>query len=289
MILQEFNSGLGNQMFQYAFHDWLKERYPSQKILADLSWFRWHEAHQGFELQRIFGAGLREAKTAEVIRISGRIPQTFPGAYPLDRLLRLLTEKHYRQLKLDEIDRDYPLDPEKNWYITGYYISEKYYRDRLPRLKELFRFPESEKTVMKDRIEGTLSVSVHVRHGDYMDPKYGGKFKVLPMEYYKKAVELIRSRAGNAEFFLFSDDKEYIREAFGWLEPKIVVTGNEGQDSWKDMYLMSLCRHNIAANSTFSTWGGLLNRHEDALVVYPAEYLSTEDSEVKTIPGWIRV
>ncbi len=289
MILQEFNSGLGNQMFQYAFHTYLKEKYGKANVLADLTWFDWHQAHQGLELRRLFRAELTEAKYLTVIRVSGRVPQTFPGAYPADRLLRLLTEKRIRNRRLDEIAPDRELDLNRDWYLTGYYTSEKYYKDRLPQLRELFRFPETEKTVMRDRIQNCCAVSIHVRHGDYSDPVYGGKFLILPMEYYRKAVELVRQKVKDPEFFIFSDDKEYIRKAFDWLDHKTVVTGNNGVDSWKDMYLMSLCRHNITANSTFSTWGGLLNRNEDAMVIYPSEYLKGEDSEVRTIPGWIRI
>ncbi len=293
MILQQFNSGLGNQMFQYSFFLYLKERYPYEQILADLSWFGWHQGyqgfHQGYELQKLFRVNLPEAGFRDIVRVSGRVPQTFRGAYQLDRILRLFTDKHYAKYRLDEMEPDRKLEAGKNWYLTGYYISEKYYRNRLEELRKVFVFPEMEPSGLKDRIRTGQSVSIHVRRGDYSDPVYGGKFKLLAMDYYRKAAGLIREKAGDAEFFIFSDDKDYISEAFDWLEPKTVVSGNSGEDSWKDMYLMSLCRHNIIANSTFSTWGALLNANKDAMIIYPAEYMNGEDSEIKTIPGWIRI
>jgi len=92
-------------------------------------------------------------------------------------------------------------------------------------------------------------------------------------------------------FFIFSDDKEYVTKAFDWIPAaeRTVVTGNSGADSWKDMYLMSLCRGNILANSTFSTWGALLNKNDDVHVIYPRAYIAGTDSEVKTLKGWERI
>ena len=92
-------------------------------------------------------------------------------------------------------------------------------------------------------------------------------------------------------FFIFSDDKDFIQGAFDWIpaEERTIVTGNNGSDSWKDMYLMSLCKGNILANSTFSTWGALLGEPEGRHVIYPKAYISGQDSEVKTIDGWERL
>ena len=54
MIVLRFTSGLGNQMFQYSFYRYLKRRYPDATIKADLGWYEWNHAHQGFELDKIF-------------------------------------------------------------------------------------------------------------------------------------------------------------------------------------------------------------------------------------------
>ena len=289
MILQRFTSGLGNQMFQYAFFLYLQDHYPQEKIMADLTWFSWHNEHQGFELEKLFGLKLPAASKAEVLRCSGVLPQDFAGAYYVNRLIRLFTENKRLRYRIDEMQPGTVLEKGKNWYITGYYISEVYYRDSLENIRKRLIFPECECTVMRDRIKNSESVSMHVRRGDYLNPGYTERFVKLDMDYYRKAVSIIRENTEDPEFFIFSDDKEYISQAFGWLDNKCIVTGNNGADSWKDMYLMSLCRHNIIANSTFSTWGALLNPNRNGIVIYPKAYLTDTDSEVKTIPGWIRV
>lgn len=289
MIMQQFTSGLGNQMFQYAFFLYLKQHYPEEMIKADLTWFRWHSEHQGFELEKLFNVGLPAAGRMQVLKCSGVLPQDFAGSYYINRIFRLFTEKHYKKYHIDEMQPGTRLAHDADWYLTGFYTSEIYYRDNLELLRRKLVFPECECTVMRDRMKNANSVSVHVRRGDYTSSVYSGKFVNLGMDYYKKAAAVIREKVADPEFFIFSDDKEYISSAFDWLDNKCIVSGNDGADSWKDMYLMSQCHHNILANSTFSTWGALLNSHADALVLYPAAYLSDADNEEKTMPGWIRI
>ncbi len=292
MIVLRFTSGLGNQMFQYSFYRKLRECYGSDNVKADLSWFDWHEEHQGFELEKIFKAEIDRASRGEVLKASGRLPQDFPGAYFVNRIIRAFYEKKREGYIIDEMEPDRQLDMSKIWYLTGYYIFERYYGDRLDEIRDYFVFPGEDEMGLKEmsqRIKESMSVSVHVRRGDYLSPIYQGKFINLDMEYYKKAAELIRAEYPEAVFFVFSDDKDYINKSFDWLDNKVVVSGNTGKDSYKDMYLMSICRHNIIANSTFSTWGALLNKNEGRKVIYPKAYLSGEDSEVKTFDGWIRI
>ncbi len=291
MILLRFTSGLGNQMFQYCFYRYLKEKY-GDNVKADLSWFDWHSEHQGFELEKIFGIKMDRASRMEVLKASGRLPQDFAGAYFVNRFLRIFTEKKRERYILDEIPIDRELDENMTWYLTGYYISEVYYRDRMDEIGSYFNFPDEGKmglSSVADRIRSTVSVSVHVRRGDYLSSLYNGKFINLDMDYYKKAADTLLSEYPDALFYVFSDDKEYIRESFDWLKNKEIVTGNTGSDSYKDMYLMSICRHNIIANSTFSTWGALLNKNEGRRVIYPAKYLAGQDSELKTLEGWTRI
>ncbi len=292
MILLRFTSGLGNQMFQYCFYRYLLDRYGAGNVKADLSWFDWHEEHQGFELEKIFGIKMDRASRREVLRVSGRLPQDFFGSYYVNRVIRLFTEKRRQPYILDEIGCDRELDKQKDWYLTGYYISEEYYKNRLDEIRSFFVFPDEEKTGLRDiaaDIRKSTSISVHVRRGDYLSSLYSSQFVNLGMDYYKRAAAHILDTYPDAKFFVFSDDKDYIKESFDWLENKVIVTGNTGADSYKDMYLMSICDHNIIANSTFSTWGALLNPGEDKTVIYPEKYLSGQDSEKKSLKGWIRL
>ncbi len=308
MILIRFTSGLGNQMFQYAFYTYIRKKYPRERVRADLSWFTWNRAHQGFELRKLFlrkdnpAFQLEEAALPEIYRCSGLLPQKNEFLRFLNRGTRLVAGKYFSSIHYSETGQETEnvlretadhLKAGKDAYFTGYFLKECWYRDNLSELKRALSFdfsgldPENEELLRE--IEGSESVSIHVRRGDYLNPGYTENFINLPMEYYEKAVELVREKTKNPVFYLFSDDKDYIQEAFRWLPDCRVVTGNSGERSWLDMALMSRCRHNITANSTFSEWAGLLNPHEDALVVYPKAYLKNKDSDIKTIPGWVRL
>ena len=296
MIVQQFNSGLGNQMFQYVFYRLLGKHHPEIRIRADLTWYKWNDVHQGYELEKLFGISLPKADPWEIAVTSGQFPHTVKGYRYINRLLRIFDRHYIDAHSIDEMPLDDMLsfDGTEHAYITGFYISEKYYKDELEEIREIFTFPEDEtagSSVMAHDIMSSEAVSVHVRRGDYLDPVYRDRFDLLREDYYRAAVERMRQIYSHPRFFIFSDDKEYVTKAFDWIPAaeRTVVTGNSGEDSWKDMYLMSLCRGNILANSTFSTWGALLNKNDDAHVIYPRAYIAGTDSEIKTLKGWERL
>ncbi len=296
MIIQRFTSGLGNQMFQYTFFRLLKKNHPGEKIKADLTWFDCYNEHQGYELKKLFDIDLPVADHFEIARVSGQLPEDVPGHWSVNRLLGKICGKYKEKHCREEISLTdmLSLKPGSNIYITGFYVSEGYYKDDLPEIRKVFRFPQREadsSLPLIREIVSTESVSVHVRRGDYLDPVYKDKFDLLREDYYRLAVDRIREIYDHPHFFIFSDDTEFITKAFDWIPEKerTIVSGNTGADSWKDMYLMSKCRGNIIANSTFSTWGALLGDPEGRHVIYPSAYIAGQDSERKTLEGWERI
>ena len=89
------------------------------------------------------------------------------------------------------------------------------------------------------------------------------------------ALELVKEKRPDCHFFLFSDDSAYAAEKYTGSE-YTVVDINHGRDSYYDIYLMSLCRHNICANSTFSFWGARLNDHEDKIMIRPTIHKNSQ-------------
>ncbi|MCR5746921.1 MAG: alpha-1,2-fucosyltransferase [Lachnospiraceae bacterium] len=296
MIVQQFNSGLGNQMFQYVFFRLLKKHHPELRIKADLTWFSWNDVHQGYELKKIFGIVLPEADPWEIAITSGQFPHTIRGYRYINRVLRIFDSEYIDRHCIDEMSYKEMTgyDGSEHAYLTGFYISEQYYKEDLDEIRQVFSFPEDElesSTVMRHNIESVEAVSIHVRRGDYLDPVYKDRFDLLGEDYYRAAVERMRQIYEDPHFFIFSDDKDFVNIAFEWIpaSERTVVTGNTGADSWKDMYLMSICKGNILANSTFSTWGALLNKNTQPHVIYPKAYIAGTDSEIKTIKGWERL
>jgi len=339
MIILRITSGLGNQMFQYAFYTLLEEKYKDTEILCDTRWFNYNHEGREYELERIFSGvegstfEIKKASLMQTVKLSGKVPNLFNGGagkafekfrrYP-NRLLKnnLLAKRApfildqlegdladyipTAEVKCDEVREsanvlDTPfykkimnLDTANDYFICGFFIEEKYYSQVMDEVKRRFIFPEITEEHNKkyaELITNSDSVSIHVRRGDYLSDLYKDKFLTLGREYYEGAVNYIKNEFPEKElkFFIFSDDEEFVKKEFDWLENKTIVTGNSGDTSYRDMQLMSLCSHNIIANSTFSQWGALLNRNEGHITVYPRVYMTDSDNEKKSLPGWIRL
>lgn len=130
---------------------------------------------------------------------------------------------------------------------------------------------------IKNQMKTENSVSIHIRRGDYLDPANAGMFGgICTEEYYNSAERYIRERVKDAHFYLFSDDTAYLEQNYHGREYTI-VDWNKGRDSFYDMELMSCCKHNICANSTFSFWGARLNGTEDKMMIRPARHKNGQE------------
>lgn len=309
-------------MFQYNFYRLLQEKYPGVEIKADTKWMYRHDPHHGYELPVIFPNlsqekyAVKEASLHECRKASGQL-QGLSHNHTIERLWAKVSGKINKFLSVKNViddttgelseemvtdengnvvsaiyDKMMHLDPSKDYYITSYFTYEIYYKDRLERLKDelMMSEPTDEMNVnLLKEIDSVNSVSIHVRRGDYLNPEYIDRFKILDESYYDPAIQYIKDNVSDPHFYIFSDDIEYTRKMFAGLENAVYVSHNTGSNSFRDMQLMSRCKHNIIANSTFSQWGALLNRNEGHITVYPRDYMYGEDTEVRTMPGWVRM
>ena len=133
-------------------------------------------------------------------------------------------------------------------------------------------------------INKSNSVSLHVRRGDYLNLKNIG---VLDVDYYIKAVEYIRKNVEKPTFYIFSDDLEWCKNSLGFLDDCIYVDWT--QTEIDDLKLMSFCRHNIIANSSFSWWGAWLNQNPKKTVIAPKGWLLNDpDSSNVILSDWVK-
>jgi hypothetical protein len=143
-------------------------------------------------------------------------------------------------------------------------------------------------TYLRD-ITHTDSVSVHIRRGDYLTPEnqalFGG---ICTEDYYRSAMERMRYKHPDCRFYLFTNDKEWAgRIAGGSAEhssfpggmPDVtLVELSEGKaKDYAEFALMSKCRHNILANSSFSWWASYLNQNPEKTVFAPDGWLNGWD------------
>ncbi|NTV98925.1 MAG: alpha-1,2-fucosyltransferase, partial [Chlorobiaceae bacterium] len=182
-------------------------------------------------------------------------------------------------------------------WIEGYWQSEKYF-DAISRdIAREFRIitPLSPKsTETKKLIGSTESVSVHVRRGDYVAEDYRGRIHgPLKISYYAEALDIIAQKKRSPHLFIFSDDIPWVKENLRFDFPARYVDHNDERSGFEDLHLMSLCRHNIIANSTFSWWGAWLNRNPTKIVIAPKQWFPDPKMNSLTsdlIPdSWIRL
>jgi hypothetical protein len=143
---------------------------------------------------------------------------------------------------------------------------------------------------LRNKILSTNSVSIHIRCGDYLSPKYisiyGG---ICTIEYYKRAISYILQTVDNPVFFIFSDDIEWTKDNIT-INNAIFVSNNKGINSFLDMYLMSICKHNIIANSSFSWWGAYLNKNKNKKVIMPNRWFNSKLPDPNVFDSkWIKL
>ena len=283
MIIVQFSGGLGNQLAQYGLYSEYRAR--GLQAYADLSWY-----------------GNAQPKDGKVDTRKLELPH-------LGINLQMCPEKYAYYGKEDDFHRylrrimvgpvyfekDYKFTPEllnvkRGYVMGGCFLGEQYipFSQALIRESINFRGTDSEYIQqMEEKITSCNSVSIHMRLGDYLknDSLYGG---ICTPEYYKRAIGMIRETVDNPVFFLFSNDVEEAARILG-LEEAVPVEGNTGDKSYLDMYLMSKCKHNIIANSTFSWWGAWLNRNKTKQVYCPTTLLNGYDNGSVYCEDWIRV
>jgi len=274
MIIIKFQGGLGNQMLQYVIYRILELKLPQQEIKADLKEYQTKEFHNGYELERVFGIKLKEASYSEIIKCGGNISKKKNNI--LWKIIRQISQNGYflnryilkKYLYEEEICKVFNEKKTKNYYIDGWWVQERYIdvakEDIISKFKIKDKLDENNNLYLK-QIQSSNSISIHIRRGDYV----GTCFDIVPSEYYKKAIEYMNLRLADTVFFVFSDDLQYVEKNFSYLKNKVIVKGNEKQNSYKDMFLMSQCKHNIITNSTFSLWGTELNTNPNKIVIAP--------------------
>jgi hypothetical protein len=190
---------------------------------------------------------------------------------------------------------DKALKTPKNAYIDGYWQSEKYFlpiREQL--LKELKpKNKVSEKTSeLEVDIKATQSVSIHVRRGDYISIKSNNEYyETCTAEYYASAITYICEKLDKPLLYVFSDEPTWFEQNVKTNYQTVYITHNIGNHSYEDMYLMSLCKHNIIANSSFSWWGAWLNANANKIVVAPKKWFKIKSKNSKDLlpKEWIQL
>jgi hypothetical protein len=285
-------------MFQYAAGKALAQRHGVRLVL-DLNGFR-YQSERPFLLDRF------SVPEAYCETISRKSPNYFiRGLWKqrIDRLLNGAGPPKFSMALGQYFEPHFHYDPKfellgPNIALFGYFQSERYFNSIANNLRDCFspRKPLSARTVETSGHIGAcqLSVSVHVRRGDYLNPGTLETHGILGEAYYRKAIASIDFALGkNSCFFVFSDDLVAAEQLLGFLPgSRLHFVSGDADRPWEDMILMSRCQHHVIANSSFSWWGAWLSRSACKLIVAPRSWFArtiNRDTTDLYPPGWILV
>lgn len=285
MIVIEASGGLGNQMFQYALYKKLESM--NKDVAIDTSFFRSKQNLRELEIG-VFGVQYKSITDREAACIRGYgYRDTI-----LDKISYKLKPKKY-SIYRDKIEMFQPeILNMDNVYLSGYWQCEKYFSNIRNILLKEFSFPEqagSRNVDLCKEIHNRNSVSIHVRRSDYLEEQnlkvYGN---ICTEKYYKNAVTYMKNHVKESHYYVFTDDIEWTKNFFKG-DCYTIVDQNHGKDSYIDMFLMSQCKHNIIANSSFSWWGSWLNENPDKIVVSPDRWFNNHEKAPILCDNFIKI
>lgn len=268
MVITQITGGLGNQMFQYAIGKAISLQH-NEILKLDITSYDKFKPHNGYRLN--------------ALNINENIAN--PSEIKKFRLLSYFSTLSGKQ-RLKEQERTI-YDPEvfkyNNVYLNGYWHNENYFKNIKNILEKEFTPKESLSIDAKNYLQtviGSNSISVHIRRGDYLKhPNLG----VLDLNYYKRAIKFFLENQQNPIFYFFSDDLNWCKENFSFVERKIFIENTLSEV--EDLHLMTNCRHNIIANSTFSWWGAWLNNNVNKMVIAPQKWMAHNPKNYSWVPN----
>lgn len=241
---------MGNVMFQYAAaYSYARQHDKKLYLIKNLA-----------ELEKAFGLK---------VHYSNANPFVYSN----------LTEDQKENAQLDRRWFDsYASDFDKSASyaaLWGFFQDPLFFKKYEKDIRRLFSFkeelsPENKKWLKQ--MAGKNSISVHIRRDDYVsEPE---TYLLMTEDYYIRAADYIAARVPNSHFYIFSDDMDWTKRNIHLKYPHTFIENNRGADSYNDMRLMSACKHNIIANSSFSWWGAWLNANPDKIVIAPNVWLN---------------
>lgn len=287
MIVSRIAGGLGNQMFQYAAGRQLAERLGTA-FYCDLTPFENYKLH-ACALHRF---SLQATMMDRATRF--QFPIRFGGSW-WRRLLRI-NGPHLSLFR----EADLAWQPEidsvtDNSYLVGYWQSEKYFSNIRTTLLQEFSLPSPaigrDLEVIK-AMQSSMSVSLHVRRGDYVTNAATNQVHGTCDEaYYQRAVSMLSEECGPLHLFVFSDDPAWCRANLKFAHQTTVVDHNDAARNCEDLRLMSYAKHFVIANSSFSWWGAWLSTYHTKIVCAPKRWFrTTERNESDIVPEtWRRL
>ncbi|CAN5827449.1 alpha-1,2-fucosyltransferase [soil metagenome] len=280
MIRVVLSGGIGNQLFQYAAGRALALKRNTNLIVD-------RPTAKLTSVRRIY-AMPRFHVLAQEAALSSSIYRKWALKNRLSFLLR--GDVFYQEgSNFSEAFFDLPDDIT----LFGFFQNERYFKPFASFIQDELTFRdyplERETEQMAASISQDNSVSVHVRRGDaYLSSE---KFNVCTLSYYQTAIKLYRKKLESPTFYFFSDDISWCIKNFQGGDFIFCDLQQSRNDSINDLRLMSMCKHNIIANSTFSWWAAWLNPNLNKVIAAPSTWFQIPNDPVNQIVcrSWFKI
>lgn len=291
-LLVRLQGGLGNQLYQYATAKAIANLQNRELIIDprpifaeaparhyDLGEFKLESENFGTPFQRWMVRWLASVRLGRVFKMFN------PYAW------------NFKMIRDAENGFDESLLKQNsgNLIIQGYWQSFKYFEDIRPILIQEFEVksrPDSINQKYLNRINSVNSVCIHVRRGDYVNNPTANKIHgVCDLDYYYKGMKYINSKVHNPNYFVFTDDPEWVENNFQTKYKLKIVKHNLGKKDFEDLRLMTNCKHFIIANSSYSWWGAWLSNNQDKIVIAPKKWFNLDNfpAEDRIPREWVRL
>lgn len=288
MVIVRLTGGLGNQMFQYAAGRALADRLGAE-FLLDTRAFA-HALARNVYTRRAYA--LAPFKLRAQLATAADLKSWPLWVVETGMRLRFVRPLFHRWHFESAITYDTSLlTLQEPVCLVGYWQSERYFLDNADRIRADFTLRQPLTGANAELLELARSgdsVGLHVRRGDFVSLNDAAQVHGLcSVDYYRRAIGLVRNRYPECRFLVFSDDTQWARAELPLDPSAVFVSGNEARPE-QDLALMSACKHHIIANSSFSWWAGWLGCSPEQIVIAPSPWYASPklDARDLAVPRW---
>ena len=263
MIYSQVTGGLGNQFYNYAIGYALAKKNDDH-MLIDISAYKFaarpfvlHRFNLSYGIADLYSPTFNNRFSRMIARIQRKLYTAKGGG------CKWMKEEAHSRNKFYDYDFSY----RHNLYLEGYWQNYRYFDEYREGLLEEFAVREETLSLkcieLITKVSSENSVALHIRRGDYESKWCIGE------DYYYEAIRQMNSRVPAAKYYIFCEDKEVAAEYLARIPDSELITGAYELDDIEEFCVMSACRNQIIANSTYSWWAAYLNRNVDKNVVAP--------------------
>lgn len=292
MIIVKLQGGLGNQLFQYAFGKAMAYKHGVPLVL-DASLYS----------LKNFGSDTPREYKLDNFNIEAEVRHE-----PADFLGKILSRPYLKKVLsyFEKVGlkpwghfvkehgmefKEQPYYPPTTYYL-GFFQSEKYFKAYTQDIRKQFTLAKpvsNEFSRLESKIKEGESVSIHIRRGDFLT--HPGSLKHVgfaDLSYFERAINYVEKEKPNCRFFVFSDDIQWAKKNIKTKSP-ITFISHPNLTDCEELILLSMCKHDIISNSTFSWWGAWLNQNPDKIVIRPKRWFNNPalSSDDLLPPDWI--